>query len=90
MKTINDRRAKILGFDCYYNLATGDMRSQGGELKDWVFTIVLMINLAYRKLAWRLFFQMVSLNMKILPDEGEELVDMYMKMADLIEESNKM
>lgn len=86
MKTINDRRAKILGFNCYYDLATGDMRSQGGDLRDWAFTIALLINLAYRKLAWKLFFQLIALKMNIIPDEGEDLQEMYMKMAELIEE----
>ena len=84
MKT--ERNADILGFKFYYDLATGDMRNTGSNFMDWMFTIVLITNYAYRKLAWRLFFVMVPLKMNIHPNPGEELKDMYLKMAELIEE----
>lgn len=90
MKTVNDRRAKVLGFGCYFDLTTGCMSIQGGELKNLVFTIVLMINQAYRAIVWILFFQRISLKIKVVPDEGEDIDDMNMKMSGLIEESRRM
>lgn len=89
MKTDSERNADILGFKCYYDLATGKMRSVHGEFMDWMFTIVLLTNFAYRKLAWKLFFKMVPLEMSIHPNAGEDLTGMYLRMSELIEERKK-
>jgi len=85
MKEENERRAKILGFDCYYDLDTGGMRSAGSELMDWIFTIVLLLNYAYRIFMWKAFFKLVSLNTEVKPDDGEDVKDMYLKLEELIE-----
>lgn len=86
MKTITERHADILGFKCYYDLKTGDMRSVGGELKDWLFTFVLLANHFYRLLIFRLTLHNVAMEMRIHPEPGEELLAMYEEMGRLIEE----
>lgn len=89
MKKEFERRADILGFKCYYDISTGDMRSAGSSYMDLLFSIVLVLNWGYRQFMFKVFRIIVFLNMEIHPDEGEERREMYLKMESFLQKADE-
>jgi hypothetical protein len=78
MKKENERSAKILGFDCYYDIETKDMRAKT-IFMDCLLTLAIVLHYLYSEFCFKVFYIVVSLKIELSPDENESVRDLYLE-----------